>query len=56
MIALMQSGVIPMEMKDDALLMCEEEPPVWRVIKRARWTRSVNRMIAWTRFRHGGAR
>lgn len=39
-------GAIPHELAHDAMLMCEEPPPAWRVFARRRWDLAVKRVYA----------
>lgn len=46
MLVYLQTGYIPHELADDAMLACEEKPPAWRPLKRRRWEAAVVRMQA----------
>lgn len=45
MLAYIQAGYIPRELEQDAMLACEEPPPLWRVLARRRWERAVERLM-----------
>jgi hypothetical protein len=45
MVELIQGGLLPPELYRDAILACEEQPPRWRVFRRAQWERAVERVI-----------
>lgn len=43
-LAQIQAGYIPRELAEDAMLMCEERPPVWQPFARRRWEAAVKRV------------
>jgi hypothetical protein len=46
MLVYLQTGYLPSELADDAMLACEEKPPAWRPFKRKRWEAAVVRINA----------
>lgn len=48
MIRLIQIGGIPPRLWKDALLICDDIPPRWRILKRRRFKRAFRRMVLWS--------